>query len=82
MRDSLKDGEYFENFHERKVKFLEKYLDASKDETLAYDKRLGFAYDFFRNSCHVAIAAYSAGRPVPEVKALSHCYLLQVALHP
>lgn len=71
MRDSIKDRRYFEEFHDRKVKFLEKYLDASRDETLSYDKRLGFGYDFFRNSCHVAVAAYSAGQPIAEVKALA-----------
>lgn len=68
MRDALKEESYFHDFIPRKIKFQQKYIDAINDEALGYKKRLGFSYDLFRNGCHIAVAAYSVGAPLIDVK--------------
>ncbi|MER0240422.1 PoNe immunity protein domain-containing protein [Fulvimarina sp. MAC8] len=71
MRDKIKNSQYFESFIDKKISFLHRYIEAYSDESLEFKKRLGFAYDFFRNRCHIAVASYSAGASVSDVREQS-----------
>ena len=71
MRDTIKAKEYFTDYINETAELLKEYkIEISRDDKeLKY--RLGFAYDNFREHCHIAVASYSAGAPVSEVRELT-----------
>ncbi len=71
MRDNLKNKTYFESFIESEKAFLPRYQEQFSNRDVEFKKRLGFAYDYFRNSSHIAVATYSAGGSIEEVRQAS-----------
>lgn len=70
-REKLKDERYFQEYREKSKRMQSEFYRRANERDREYKKRLGSAYNYFATSLHCSVAAYSAGRPVAEVKALA-----------
>ena len=69
MRDEIKDRLYFESYVTRKQRMFAKRDDFINNHSADFTKRLGIAYDNFREHAHHTIAIYSMGGSIEDVRS-------------
>ncbi len=73
MRDKLKTEAHFEKFFKERRWLLNDTINTFNEEK-EYKRKLGLSYDIFLDSQHIAIAQYSVGDPIPDVRsAIIYC---------
>lgn len=67
MRDTIKPESHFEKFFKERIWLLNDTVNIFNEET-EYKTKIGLAHDVFSDSQHIAIARYSAGNSIADVK--------------